>query len=98
MEQTSQPPRKPTTYAEVQERGRALQHRFRVAGIPQYTRWFVDHYPRWKGDATRMERIRLVFNGQGSMADADLLVKCEVIANENLPRVNPNLTPSAIRA
>jgi hypothetical protein len=66
--------------SDIQHRGRALQHRFRMAGIPQYTRWFADVSPGMKGDATAMHRIRLLFNGQGSMDDLALLEKCEVLA------------------
>lgn len=72
------------TPADIQSRGRALQHRFRVAGIPQYTRWFADVDPKLKGDAARINRIRMLLNGQGSTNDLELLQKCEVLVELHL--------------
>lgn len=72
------------TTQEVQQRGRALQHRFRVAGFPQYTRWFVERDPSLIGDGSIQSRIQKLFNGQGSKSDAVLLEKCEALANRFL--------------
>lgn len=72
------------TNADVQERGRVLQHTFRVAGIPQYTRWFVEQEPKWNGDASLINRIRRLFNGEGSREDLPLLEKCEVLVAQRL--------------
>lgn len=72
------------TTQEIQERGRALQHRFRVAGFPHYTRWIVDRDPSLVGDGSIQSRIQKLFNGQGSKTDAVLLEKCEALANRFL--------------
>lgn len=74
----------PGTPAQVQERGRALRHRFRVADIPHYTRWFTEYEPKWKGDASLMYRIQMIFNGRGAMTDVKLLEKCEALADKHL--------------
>jgi hypothetical protein len=76
----------PTSTAEIQRRGRALQERFRIAGIPQYTRWLIDHEPGLGTEVDTMVRMRYLFNGQGARRDADLLVKCEGLAERHLPK------------
>lgn len=86
MEQLKQSRPKPMRTSDIQQRGRALQHRFRVAGFPQYTRWYVDQEPKWKGDASLMNRINVLFNGRGSMEDVELLLKCEALADKGLPK------------
>lgn len=72
------------TSADIQERGRALQHTFRVAGIPQYTRWFTEVDPHLKGDTSRLYRIRRLFNGEGTREDLPLLEKCELLVKSYL--------------
>lgn len=94
MERTAQPRPKPTRVSDVQDRGRELQHRFRVAGIPQYTRWLIDHDPALGSDVKPMVRMRLLFNGKGSMTDVELLEKCEALADKHLPRAYP-MQPAA---
>lgn len=69
------------TVAEIQARGRALQQRFRDAGIPQYTRWLIDQYPSLGTDTDTMNRMRQLFNGAGARRDQSLLEKCEALAD-----------------
>lgn len=77
---------KTITSADIQDRGRSLQHRFRVAGIPHYTRWLVDKDPKLEGDGPIQYRIQRLFNGRGSVDDLELLKKCEAIADRFLGR------------
>ena len=72
------------TKAEIQERGRALQHAFRVAGIPQYTRWFAEVDPLMMRAAGRPARIRRILNGEGTTADAALIEKCEALVKKHI--------------
>lgn len=72
------------TKAEIQERGRALQHTFRVAGIPQYTRWFAEVDPLMMRAAGRPTRIRRILNGEGTTADAALIEKCEDLVKRHI--------------
>lgn len=74
------------TAADIQLRGRALQQRFRDAGIPQYTRWLIDHYPALGTDVKTLNRMRQLFNGQGSRSDVELLTRCESLADRYLPQ------------
>ena len=74
------------TVAEIQARGRALQQRFRDAGIPQYTRWLIDHYPSLGTDMGAMHRMRQLFNGAGARKDQQLLEKCEALADRYLTK------------
>lgn len=84
MEHSKQARSKPLTTGDVQERGRALQHRFRVAGLPQYTRWYQEQDGKLVGDASRIQRINVLFNGRGSMQDVELLEYCEALADQHL--------------
>lgn len=72
------------TKAEIQERGRALQHAFRVAGIPQYTRWFAEVDPLMMKAAGRPTRIRRILNGEGTTADVALIEKCEALVKKHI--------------
>ena len=72
------------TKAEIQERGRALQHAFRVAGIPQYTRWFAEVDPLMMRATGRPTRIRRILNGEGTTADAALIEKCEDLVKRHI--------------
>ena len=72
------------TSADIQERGRTLQHTFRVAGIPQYTRWFAEVDPKLRGDSSRLYRIRRLCNGEGTREDLPLLEKCEFLVRTYL--------------
>lgn len=72
--------------ADIQQRGRALQERFRSAGIPQYARWMIDHYPSLGTDVEVMHRMRQLFNGAGARRDTELLIKCEALADRFLPQ------------
>lgn len=76
----------PVTSAEIQDRGRTLQRTFQMAGIPQYTRWFLEVEPKWLGDTSRIYRIRRLFNGEGTKDDLGLLEKCEVLVNTFLKK------------
>lgn len=88
MTRSAQPRPKPLRVSDVEDRGRALQHRFRVAGFPQYTRWLVEHEPKWMGDGSLIARVRSLFNGRGSMGDVELLEKCEALADRFLDNTN----------
>jgi hypothetical protein len=84
MNNTIKKDRRAVSVVEVQERGRALQRRFRLADIPHYTRWFVDKEPKWNGDGSVRSRIRAIFNGKGSTGDIELVEKCEALADRCL--------------
>jgi hypothetical protein len=72
--------------ADVRDRGGELAIRLRVAGFPQYTRWFSDHNPKWKGDEETARRIRRLLNERGSAKDVELLKDCEALADRYLPK------------
>lgn len=84
MSNNNKTPSAPVSSADIQDRGRALQHAFRIAGVPQYTRWYLEVEPKWKGDSSRMYRIRRLFNGEGTKDDLSLLEMCEVLARRHL--------------
>lgn len=73
-----------TTPSEVRDRGAALLQRLRSAGIWQYKRWFLDKEPKWNGDASVQYRVFMILNGRGALTDAELLRKCEVLADRHL--------------
>ncbi len=73
-----------TTKADIQERGRALQHAFRVAGIPQYTRWLAEVEPSMMKGEGRPTRIRRILNGEGTTADVALIEKCEALVKKHI--------------
>lgn len=72
------------TNADVQRRGRDLQQKFRIAGIPQYTRWFAEVDPVLRADTESLGRIRRMFNGEGTKKDLALLEKCELLTRTHL--------------
>lgn len=77
---------KSVSLADIRDRGRELAIRLRVAGFPQYTRWFAEHNPKWSGDPKVAYRIRMILNERGGSADLKLLKECEVLANTYLPK------------
>lgn len=86
MKSTTSKTLEAVTPADIRDRGGDLAHRLRVAGCTQYTVWFAQVNPEWKGDTETAKMIRLICNERGGMKHLPLLRKCEALADKYLPK------------